>query len=221
MTRVLSPPSPRPSYWVRSAIPRTSSKIWRWVSTARRQTPSQSGGDMLLRVRECRLIPGSYPLASVGHLDLEPSQLQAIEHGEGPLLVLGAAGTGKSEALARRLARLAEEGTGPEQVLVITSGETAARHLRERAEALLEGPYEELWIGTWEEIGERLLRDYAAEAGLAAFVQTGGPAPPPGRPLPPLAGPPPRPPHNPGNPPGGGGPPAPAGRPRPHPGAGG
>src|SRR5204863_330870 len=36
--------------------------------------------------------------------------------------------------------------------------------------------YEELWIGTWEEIGERLLRDYAAEAGLDPFVETVGPA---------------------------------------------
>jgi superfamily I DNA/RNA helicase/RecB family exonuclease len=104
------------------------------------------------------------------------AQQRAIAHQEGPLLVLGAAGSGKSEVLVRRLVRLAEEGTGPERVLLISSSRTAARRLRERAEALLDLPYEELWIGTWEEIGERLLRDYAAEAGLDPFVETVGAA---------------------------------------------
>jgi DNA helicase-2/ATP-dependent DNA helicase PcrA len=99
-----------------------------------------------------------------------------IDHGEGPLLLLGAAGTGKTEALAARLARLAAAGVGPEQVLVISSCRAGARRLRERAEALLEGPYEELWVGTWEAIGERLLRDHAAEARLDPFFETVGSA---------------------------------------------
>ena len=94
----------------------------------------------------------------------------------GPLLVLGAAGTGKTEVLARRLARLAAEGTGPERVLVIGSTRATARRLRERAEALLEGPFEELWIGTWETIGERLLREHAEAAGLDPFFDVLGPA---------------------------------------------
>ena len=107
---------------------------------------------------------------------LSDAQRLAVEHGEGPLLMIGAAGTGKTEVLARRLARLAEQGTGPEQVLVIASCRAAAGRLRERAEALLEGPYEELWIGTWEAIGERLLGDYSAEAGLDPFFDVLGPA---------------------------------------------
>ncbi|MEK6277735.1 MAG: ATP-dependent helicase, partial [Actinomycetota bacterium] len=102
------------------------------------------------------------------------AQQRAIAHGEGPLLVLGAAATGKSEVLARRLASLAAEGIGPERVLVLTTSRAAARRLRERAEALLDRPYEELWIGTWESIGERLLRDHAAEAGLDPFFETVG-----------------------------------------------
>ncbi|HEY8866782.1 MAG TPA: ATP-dependent helicase, partial [Solirubrobacteraceae bacterium] len=110
--------------------------------------------------------------------EIEPSEAQdqAINHREGPLLVLGAAGSGKSEALARRLAWLAAEGTGPEHVLVLASSRAAARRLRDRAEALLERPFEELWIGTWETICERLLRDHAAEAGLDPFFETVGPA---------------------------------------------
>ena len=109
-------------------------------------------------------------------LRLTEAQGRAIGHGDGPLLVLGAAGTGKSEVLARRLVRLAEEGCGPEQVLAIASTRAAARRLRLRVEELLEGPYEELWIGTWESLGERLLRDYSSEAGLDPFFDVVGPA---------------------------------------------
>ena len=109
-------------------------------------------------------------------LRLTEAQQRGIAHEGGPLLVLGSAGTGKTELLARRLVRLAGEGCGPEQVLVIASTRAAARRLRTRAEELLEGPYEELWIGTWETLGERLLRDYSSEAGLDPFFDVVGPA---------------------------------------------
>jgi DNA helicase II / ATP-dependent DNA helicase PcrA len=101
---------------------------------------------------------------------------RAIAHREGPLLVLGAAGTGKTELLARRLARLAAGGTAPERVLVIGSTRATSRRLRERSEALLEGPFEELWIGSWDTIGERLLRENGEAAGLDPFFDVLGPA---------------------------------------------
>jgi DNA helicase-2/ATP-dependent DNA helicase PcrA len=101
---------------------------------------------------------------------------QALAHGDGPLLVLGAAGTGKTELLARRLARLAAAGTPPERVLAIGSTRATARRLREKTEALLRGPFEELWIGSWDTIGERLLRDHAEAAGLDPFFDVLGPA---------------------------------------------
>jgi DNA helicase-2/ATP-dependent DNA helicase PcrA len=101
---------------------------------------------------------------------------RAVAHGAGPLLVIGAAGTGKTELLARRLARLAAAGTAPERVLVIGSTRATARRLRERSEALLAGPFEELWIGSWGTIGERLLREHAEAAGLDPFFDVLGPA---------------------------------------------
>ena len=104
------------------------------------------------------------------------AQERAIAHGAGPLLLLGAAGTGKTEVLARRLAHLAREGTGPEQVLVLASTRATAGRLRERAETLIETPFEELWIGTWEALAERLLREYSSEAGLDPFFDVVGPA---------------------------------------------
>src|SRR4051794_9807581 len=107
-------------------------------------------------------------------MELTPPQERAVAWDEGPLLVLGPAGSGKSEVLARRLARIAGEGLGPERVLVATSTRANARRLRRRVEALLEGSYEELWIGTWEEVAERLLRESSEAAGLGPFFEVLG-----------------------------------------------
>lgn len=101
-------------------------------------------------------------------------RLRAAGHADGPLLVLGATGTGKSELLARRLADLAATGNPPDRVLVIGARRATARRLRARCEALLDGPYEELWVGDWEEIGERLLREHAEAAGLDPFFDVLG-----------------------------------------------
>jgi len=99
---------------------------------------------------------------------------RAAAHVDGPLLVLGAAGTGKSELLARRLADLAAAGTAPERILVFGARRATARRLREHCEALLDGPYEELWVGSWDELGERLLREHSEAAGLDPFFDVLG-----------------------------------------------
>jgi DNA helicase-2/ATP-dependent DNA helicase PcrA len=103
-----------------------------------------------------------------------PERERAVAHGEGPLLVVGPAGTGKTELLAHRLAHLVASGARPESVLTIASRQATAARLRERCEALLEGSFEELWVGSWDAIGERLLREHPEEAGLDPFFDVLG-----------------------------------------------
>ena len=98
-------------------------------------------------------------------------------HRQGPMLVRGRAGSGRSEALAARLAALAADGVPAERVLVLTRSRAAAARLRARAEELLAEPYEELWIATYDDASPSgCLRDYAVEAGLDPFFETVGPA---------------------------------------------
>jgi len=107
-------------------------------------------------------------------LALAEAQVRAVEHGAGPLLLRGEAGTGKTEALARRFTSLVSEGIGAARILVFASTRGGARRLQSRIEILLDGPYEELWIGTWGELCERLLREYSTAAGLDPFFDVLG-----------------------------------------------
>jgi DNA helicase-2/ATP-dependent DNA helicase PcrA len=102
--------------------------------------------------------------------ELSAEQRRAVDHDKGPLLVTGAAGTGRTEVIARRLARLVDEHPG-RGVLVLCCSERGARRLRERAEEVIATPHEELWIGTYSWAAERLLREYATEAGLDPFFE--------------------------------------------------
>jgi DNA helicase-2/ATP-dependent DNA helicase PcrA len=105
-----------------------------------------------------------------------PAQRRVAAHPAGPLLVSGPAGSGRTEALARRLEALVEAGAPPESVLVLTRSRAARSQLRERAEELLDRPHEALWIHTYEEASEALLREHSVEAGLDPFFTTVGPA---------------------------------------------
>jgi len=97
---------------------------------------------------------------------LTSAQLEAVTHASGPLLVMGAAGTGKTCVLERRFAWLVEQGVPPDRVLALALTEPAAVEMRERIEGLIEPPYEELHVGTFRSFCSRLLRDEALAAGL-------------------------------------------------------
>src|SRR5215210_5799063 len=100
---------------------------------------------------------------------LNDSQAQAVTHLAGPALVIGGAGTGKSEALARRFAWLAAEGHSPDAILALSPSAVNAAKLRGRVEELLEPPWEELHLTTLPDFCCRLLRDQAHEANIDPF----------------------------------------------------
>jgi len=109
-------------------------------------------------------------------LALAEPQERAIRHRSGPLLLIGEAGTGKTEVLARRFESLVAEGAAPERIMVMSSTRATAERLRQRVEQLLDRPLEELWIGTWEQLGERVLREHSTAAGLDPLFDVLGPA---------------------------------------------
>jgi DNA helicase-2/ATP-dependent DNA helicase PcrA len=101
---------------------------------------------------------------------------QALAHREGPALVLGRAGSGRTELIARRAALMVGEGTASDAIAVITQSAANQAHLRDRLAELLSASSEEISVDTWPAFAERILRDYALEAGLDPFFELATPA---------------------------------------------
>jgi DNA helicase-2/ATP-dependent DNA helicase PcrA len=95
---------------------------------------------------------------------LTDRQREAVAHGDGPLLVLAGAGSGKTRVITRRAARLAAEA-GPQRVLAITFTNKAAEEMRERIAGL--GRAQGMWICTFHSLCARLLRLYGERIGLS------------------------------------------------------
>jgi DNA helicase-2/ATP-dependent DNA helicase PcrA len=99
--------------------------------------------------------------------DLSPAKREAVLHGEGPLLIIAGAGTGKTRVLTRRIAHLISSKRAlPEEILALTFTEKAAVEMAERVDQLIPYGYAETWIGTFHAFGDRILREAALEAGL-------------------------------------------------------
>jgi DNA helicase-2/ATP-dependent DNA helicase PcrA len=99
--------------------------------------------------------------------DLNPEQLAAVTHGEGPLLILAGAGSGKTRVITYRLASLiGSQRADPAEVVAVTFTNKAAGEMRERIEALLGHVIDGAFVGTFHAFGLRVLRRNAVEAGL-------------------------------------------------------
>lgn len=90
--------------------------------------------------------------------ELNGEQLRAVQAADGPVLVIAAAGTGKTRTLTYRVAWLVEQGIPPGRVLLLTFTNKAAREMLERAHELVGEAVGGLWGGTFHHMANRMLR---------------------------------------------------------------
>jgi DNA helicase-2/ATP-dependent DNA helicase PcrA len=102
--------------------------------------------------------------------ELNPSQREAVLAGDGPVLVVAGAGSGKTRTLAYRVAELINRGIKPERICLLTFTRRASEQMLRRATSAVTGKGAlagRVWGGTFHAIANRLLRLYAKPAGLS------------------------------------------------------
>ncbi|MBI2037469.1 MAG: UvrD-helicase domain-containing protein [Candidatus Magasanikbacteria bacterium] len=97
--------------------------------------------------------------------ELNPEQLEAVLHGDGPCLVLAGAGSGKTRVITYRVAYLLEQGIGPENILLVTFTNKAADEMVRRMQQLTGSESRLPWAGTFHHIAYRILKIYAPVLG--------------------------------------------------------
>jgi DNA helicase-2/ATP-dependent DNA helicase PcrA len=98
---------------------------------------------------------------------LTPDQAVAVTHGEGPLLIVAGAGTGKTTVVTRRIAYLVSSRRArPSEILALTFTDKAAEEMEARVDLMVPYGFADMWISTFHAFGDRVLRDEGLALGL-------------------------------------------------------
>jgi DNA helicase II / ATP-dependent DNA helicase PcrA len=99
---------------------------------------------------------------------LNDPQKEAVLHGEGPLMIIAGAGSGKTRVLTFRIAHLIENGTDPFRILSLTFTNKAAGEMRERIEKVIGTEARNIWMGTFHAVFAKILRIEARFLGYTS-----------------------------------------------------
>ena len=99
--------------------------------------------------------------------DLNREQLAVATAGNGPMLVIAGAGSGKTRALTYRLAWLVHNGVDPSRIMLVTFTNRAAREMLSRVEVLVRQKTKDIWGGTFHHIANRILRQHGKKLGIS------------------------------------------------------
>jgi DNA helicase II / ATP-dependent DNA helicase PcrA len=120
----------------------------------------------MLRRYHLKTAPGTAgAFQSRGQLNEE--QQAVVEAGDGPLLVIAGAGSGKTRTLTWRVARLLHDGLDPGSLLLLTFTNKAAREMLRRVEEVARIETRQIWGGTFHHVAHRILREHAPVLGYA------------------------------------------------------
>ncbi|MCL4382221.1 MAG: ATP-dependent helicase [Patescibacteria group bacterium] len=98
---------------------------------------------------------------------LNSQQLEAVQYGQGPLLIIAGAGTGKTTVITERIKYLVAQGLAkPSEILALTFTDKAAREMEERVDVIMPYGFVQTWISTFHAFGDRLLRQEGLHLGL-------------------------------------------------------
>jgi DNA helicase-2/ATP-dependent DNA helicase PcrA len=123
--------------------------------------------DKVIYLREKASAPGDERNFKIKYAELlNPAQLEAVTHRDGPLLVIAGAGSGKTRALIYRVARLIESGVPPGAILLLTFTRRAANEMLHRAEQLVGDRAGSVAGGTFHSFANNVLRRHGAPMGL-------------------------------------------------------
>ncbi|MCX8008698.1 MAG: ATP-dependent helicase [Patescibacteria group bacterium] len=98
---------------------------------------------------------------------LNEEQIKAIEHGDGPLMIIAGAGTGKTTVITERIRYLILSGKAkPQEILALTFTEKASHEMEERVDQALPYGIVQLWISTFHSFCDRILRNDGIHIGI-------------------------------------------------------